>query len=300
MRGVSLTLCLLLATAAPALAVVPFYSNFGGLSDPSAIGLSTGTTAGNGAAAPPGFSWSEVANDSPVTANASVGFAGHRVTSPANGGWRLADDFEVLSDELFDLDQVRLFAYRTDAPPGASPFSGANLRIWRGRPGDMNAELVFGDVSTNRLVATNDTGIYRISNSVVDPDGPGGPGVPDTRRLVRELVLSADVTLGPGHYWLDFQVMMPLASQSGFFPAITIPGTRSRPGWNARQFTNGSTIPPAPPGWQDVLDAGLAATGQPTPPVVSQDLPFMLDGTYIPEPAAGLLAALTGLFIRRR
>jgi hypothetical protein len=280
-------------------AVAPFYSNYGGLATPSAVGLDTGIVAGNGAAAPPGYSWSEVANDSPYTANATAGFAGYRVTSPANGGWRLCDSFTVASGEQFDIDMLSLFGYRTDSGPGETPFTGVNLRIWRGRPGDGGAQVVFGDTTTNRLIASYNTSFYRIFNTVVDPDGPAGPGVADTRRLIRELVVSCDVTLGPGDYWIDFQALMQQSSQTGFFPTITVPGTRTLPGWNARQFTNGSTNPPAPPGWQDALDAGIAAAGYPAPPAVAQDFPFQLYGDYIPEPATALLVAL-GVLLRRR
>lgn len=288
------------AWVGPAVAVVPFYSNFGGLAAPSVVGLETGTVAGNGTVAPAGYAWSEVANDTPFTANATAGFAGYRVTNPSNGGWRLCDDFTVGPGQQFDIDVLSLFGYRTDSAPGDSPFAAVNLRIWSGRPGDPGAVVVFGDTSTNRLIASSDTNLYRIFNTVVDPDGPVGPGVADSRRLVRELTVACDVTLGPGTYWIDFQGVMQQAGQTGFFPTITIPGTRSLAGWNGRQFTNGSTNPPAPPGWQDALDAGIAATGYPTPSAVEQDFPFQLYGTYTPEPATAVLGVLGALVGRRR
>ncbi|MBK9127359.1 MAG: hypothetical protein IPM13_06125 [Phycisphaerales bacterium] len=284
-----------LLLAATSLAVEPpFYSNGGGLADPTNPYLATGTVTLSGVPAPAGFAWSECPADSPTSANALGGFAAHRTGS--SGAFRLADDFTVHPGELFDLDAIAIFAYQAGSDPDANPFPDVNLRIWSGRPGDQGSAVIFGDTTTNRLLSATNTNLYRIFNTIVDPDGPG-PGLPPepgTTRLIRELRLAADITLGPGTYWLDWQII-PTGSGTAFTPAISIPGVRGLPGWNARQFIPGSTIPPVPPGWENVIDGG-------TPPQVAdvpQDLPFLLFGTYTPEPSSLALLLVAALGRRR-
>lgn len=294
-RAVSIVLAAATAATASAVGPVCFFSNYGGFADPENAGVATGATTLSGISSPPGFVWSEVANDSPTTANASAGFSGHR--SGSTGAFRLADDFVVPAGYTFDIDNVLLWCYRSGSLPGDVTVDEVNLRIWNGRPEEEGSAVIFGDTSTDRLVEYANTNIYRVFNSVVDPDGGGPlePPPPSTSRLVRQLTVAADITLGPGEYWLDWQ-FVSASPTAVFAPMLTAPGVRATPGANARQFVPGSTSPPAPPGWQDVIDTGSPASA----PDVVQGAPFILKGEYTPEPASLALLACVGLFIRRR
>lgn len=271
-----------LLSAVATLAQQPIYSN-GDPQDPANPRLATGLLARNGAGAPPGESWSELADVSPDEANGVAGFASYRNQSGA-ANFRLADDFTVPSGQMWRIDRVSLYAYRTGNNTFETPFAEAYLQLWRGRPGDAGSKVVFGDLSTNRLVSSTFRGMYRIFNSVAPP--PGVP--PSTTRPIWENLVDAGVVLDPGTYWLEWTYKLTNDSFTAFSPAVTIPGVRGLAGWNARQYAGPSF------GWLDAVDTG-APSGAPDVP---QDFAFILRG--VPEPATGVLVLLGVLQLGRR
>lgn len=245
--------------------------------------LGTGATTGSGVAAPAGFQWSEVPlrTAEPGVSNTVAGFSVHTAGTSA---FRLADNFTVGAGG-WTVNTVRVFAYQTGSAAGTSPFSGARLQIWNGRPGDVGASVVFGDLTTNVMAATGNTNMYRIFNTTTPPPGTA----PGTTRLVRFLDLNVGgLNLAAGTYWIDWTATLATGA-SAFAPSITIPGQGNRPGDNGRQW-NGTA-------WTDMIDAANPGTGAD----LVQDLVFSIDGTVIPTPGAVALFGVAGLAgLRRR
>lgn len=257
------------ALSIAATASANLYSNAGGYGS-SAIGLSTGSTAANGAAAPAGFEWSQLQSEGGFTNN-TLGFGAGGGTAPA--GTRLADDFTVNAAGGWSITSISLFGYVTNSAAGTNPYSTVTLRIWNGRPGDAGSSVIFGDLS-NLIAQTTvtDTNIYRIGGSA-----------PGTLRLVRQLSIDlTGLTLGQGTYWLDF------STSGGFVPAITAPGLRGG-------GVNGNAVQQLAGVWSGIVDAGEPGSGA---PAIAQDIPFIING--IPAPGALALLGVAGLVGRRR
>lgn len=231
--------------------------------------LGTGMTTLSGVAAPVGFQWSEVANDSPTQSNTSAGFT-------ATGAFRLADDFTIPAGEVWNINRFRTFGYQTGTLPGATPITGGTLNVWNGAPGAPGSAII-GTATFNNMA---DSDMYRIFNTVA----PVGTA-PGTTRLIREVEWDANLSLGPGTYWIDFAYTSP---GTIFVPSVTIPGTRGLPGWNGLQF-NGTS-------WVTALDTGNPAL----PPGVPQDFAFDVCGVVIPAPGSLALLGLGGLMAGRR
>jgi hypothetical protein len=282
-----LALAVVLFAADQALAVRIYSNQSPG--DPTAPALNPKAVSKSGVAAPAGSFWSEVQNDAGnlTESNTVAGFSGHKTTT-TTGEFRLADDFTVPAGQMWTIDSVCVYGYQTGfAGFPASPISAGNLQIWNGRPGDVGSAVVFGDTTTNRLLSSTGMGLFRIFNSTVPPPG-SAPGT--TRRIYEHDLSAGSTVLGPGTYWIDFQVNPVTTSAAHFVPSATIEGARGLPGMNGRQFIS--------TGWQDMIDAGNPTTA----PDVLQDLPFILKGTIVPEPAAlaTMLLALGGLLAFRR
>ncbi len=224
--------------------------------------LSTGANSNSGVAAPAGFTWSECQNPTGNTsiANTNAGF-GAQIT--ANNS--LADDFTV-TGSAWNLSKITVFAYSTGFTGSTSPFTDLRVRIHTSNPALGPTTVVFGDLTTNRLSASNGTTMYRIFNTVVAP-----ATAPGTTRRIWTLEANVNVTLNPGTYWLEFQTGGPA---SNFIPGATPIGVRSLPGYNAVQNQAGT--------WGALVDAGQ---GPASPANVPMDVPFVLD--YTTGPCAG-------------
>lgn len=76
-------------------------------------GLSTGATSNSGVAAPAGYTWAEVQNDTGniTESNTNSGFAAVVTTTTA---FFLADDFTVPAGEKWNITEMEFFIYRTD------------------------------------------------------------------------------------------------------------------------------------------------------------------------------------------
>lgn len=238
-------------------------------------GLATGSVSANGVSAPAGTQWSEDQADFGFTTQANtVAGASCSVTTTV---FRCADDFNVPVGQTWTINQVVVFAYQTGFAGTTSPITAATLQIWRGRPGDAGSTIVFGDTTTNRLATSTNSNLFRIFNTVVGA-GAQPPTPPATNRIVwqNNINVSPAAVLTAGNYWIDWNTQIGTTT-AHFAPAATILGTRTVPGWNARQFTTA--------GWIDSLDNGQAPTGQPVPYSARQDFPFKLIGSVSGAPA---------------
>ena len=266
--GGGVVVCLVLALAAQTAQAAVLHDNGG---------LNPQPTSKSGVAAPAGTQWSEVQNDTgdTATANTNGGSSAH----PSQ--FRLADDFTVPAGQSWSITSVDTFGYQTGAPLTPSPFTAATLRIWSGEPGVGGSTIVFGDTTTNRLGSSTDTSLLRIFNTVVPPaTAPGS-----TRRIWNNvLTVAPTLVLGPGTYWVDWNTTVANnPASANFAPAVTVEGSRTLAGWNARQSTNLGVA------WSPLLDLGQPSTA----PDVAQDFPFKVNGTATITPAAPTITTTT-------
>jgi hypothetical protein len=230
---------------------------------------------GAGLPAPAGTQWSELAdgNNIPGAAN-----------DPLNGQphFRNADDF-VLSTAA-TLTDVRVYGY-TNGAPAAEGFTGGELKIWRGRPGDVGSAIVFEDLAHNHITGSVFTKIYR-SSATTNTYG-GTAFAPNLTRPIQEVTFSIGATLPADTYWIDYTLAPVEAFGNAFSPFVTFADgvTRGAPGANARQTQDGGST------WIDVVDSGSPASL----PDVPQDFPFIVDGVAVPEPGSMALTSLAGV-----
>ena len=241
-------MALAVALAPSQAAAAPLYSNGG---------LNPRATSKSGVAAPSGSFWSEVQNDAGNTTEAN-NIIGSAVTS---GAQHLADDFTVPAGATWTINSIDVYGYQISAAASPSPFTACNIQIWNGRPGDPGAAVIAGDLTTNRLAASIDTNIFRISNSTVP--APGTAPV-TTRRIWRNhAVFSTPIVLTAGTYWIEWQTTVT-GGGAHFAPSVTIEGSRGSAAWNSRQLNVAAST------WLSNIDGGNPATA----PDVPIDLPF--------------------------
>ena len=183
---------------------------------------------------------------------------------------RIADNFTV-SGPGWNLDSVRVFAYQTGA---TSPtLTSVRLELFNGSPAAGGTSL--GSVSVaagaGSLVA------YRQTNT----------GTSDTTRRIFSYDVSIDGlaaanNLAPGTYWLAVSGVGSLASGPWAPPVAPRAGA---PDLNAVQATTTAGVTT----YATIDDGGS--------PVA---LPFVLNGTLVPEPASLSVLALGGLAMLRR
>lgn len=284
---------LLLLAGAMAIAAPTFAQNiFSNQSaNPNQVALHSSPTSLSGVAAPAGAFFTELQSDGvamPGTVlNTSAGFGVGKASATADN-FRLADDFTI-TDPAWIVNGIKVYAYATGA---TSPWlTGGSLNIWTGRPGDSTSSILW---SSGALSAAN----IGQSTSITTNAGTGqhfrlfnsspGTSVPGTTRLIHEFTFATpNLNLLPGTYWIDYQLERVSGTTFGavFNPSTTHAGVRGVAGANARQLLS--------TGWIDVVDSGLLPpNGTGTLTGVTQDVPFVVTGEVIPEPATMTLLAL--------
>lgn len=192
--------------------------------------------------------------DESVLQNLSLGLNtlgfGHQV-SALN---RVADQFTIPDADGWHIDQITFYAYQTGSPQ-ASTITEVNLRIWDGAPNGGGA-VVWGDTSTNVLSSTSFSGIFRVTETTTGTA---------TDRPIMANVVTVDLDLPAGTYWLDWQTNGSLGS-GPWAPPITITGAGVTGDGLQSIADNGAT-------WAAALDTG---TGAP-----AQGLPFVIEGTIL-------------------
>lgn len=180
----------------------------------------------------------------------TIGF-GHQQTAFN----RVADDFTI-TDCAWRIDSVVFFGYQTGSTT-TSTFTGVNFRIWDSIPDAPGSNVVYGDTTTNRLIRTVWSGVYRITETTTGNT---------TRPIMRNVCTMNGTIIPAGTFWLDWSSAGSLGSGPWAPPRtpvmVAITG-------NGRQRI-GSV-------WNNLVDGG---TGTP-----AQGLPFIIYGTAL-NPAA--------------
>lgn len=189
----------------------------------------------------------------------------------AGPDYRLADDFSVPPGHYWTIDSARLFAYQTGA--GDAPFTDARVIIWQGQPDGFGSIKLFDGTVSNNLVSST-PGAYRTAQSF------GATMFSDTARRIHTLETAiTPLLLGPGGYWIDWQVKGPTPTSAVFTPPVSILG-------QANTFLGGFPRLKCPSGITDPEDECFGPTGQwilfnnGTSSYVV-DLPFELHGTDV-------------------
>ncbi|HUM69412.1 MAG TPA: hypothetical protein PLK31_11260, partial [Chloroflexota bacterium] len=167
--------------------------------------------------------------------------------------YRMADDFEIANLGGWQIDNITFFAYQTNASTSPSTITGVYYRVWNGPPNDASSSIVWGDLTTNRLISSVWSNVYRV---------PDDELLLSTRPTMANKV-SAGFTLASGVYWLDWTTDGSLSS-GPWAPPIAILGQTST--GNAMQYTTS---------WAAALDSGTD-----TP----QGMPFIIEGTILDDP----------------
>lgn len=237
--------------------------------------LSTGATTKSAVTAPAGFTWSELSTDNGGGnhSNTTLGAGCQTIASPATNN-RCADDFTVPAGQTWTINTVVVYGYQTNSL--VNPFTAANLRIWNGVPGASGVTTVFGDTTTNRMGTVTDSTWLRIGNTLGGAGGVGAAPANAARKIWRiPITVSPALVLSPGTYWIDFQLNG--GANGNFTPLISIPGARSNPHSNSRQFIGTTST------WADLVDIGEpSVTTPPQPdliPNVQIDFPFLIEGS---------------------
>lgn len=227
-------------------------------------GLSTGPTAKNGSAAPAGYTWSELQNNTGNTAesNTSIGLGG--TYSSASASFFIADDFVVPAGEKWEISSIDFFAYQTSYVGVTSPFNTVRVNVFSSDPSVVGATSVFGDDTANRFLSSVNANIYRIANSLVPV-----PATPGTARQVWKVTANTPMSLNAGTYWVKYQLQNIVTANAGFLPPVSVPGTRGLPGFNAKQFNAVAGT------WAPIIDDGNPTTA----PDYPLDMPFVITYT---------------------
>lgn len=227
-------------------------------------GLSTGATSKSGTAAPAGYTWSELQNNigNTTESNTSLGLGGTFSSTAAS--FFIADDFTVPAGASWQMTTIDFFAYQTNYVGTTAPFNTVRVNIFSSDPSVAGAISVYGDDTTNRFSAGADSNMYRTGNSQVPT-----ATTPGTARKIWKVTASTPKTLGPGTYWIKYQLQNVVTASGGFLPPVTIVGNRGLATFNAKQFDAILGT------WAPIVDTGNPATA----PDYPLDMPFVITFT---------------------
>ena len=201
--------------------------------------LSTGPTSSNGTAAPAGYTWSEMQLDS-----SSYGF-------PAYGNIFIADDFVVPVGEKWTINKFIFFAYQNNFVGTICPIIDLKYAIYNSNPSSAGSTVIFGNFSTNKFAAAEDSKIYRIYK-----------GSPNSIRKIYKITASAtDLVLSPGTYWIRWQSINN-DNTAHYYPQNTTLNSNGLASYNAIHQEQGT--------WSVLVDG-----------VNKVDFPFGIVGTKI-------------------
>ncbi len=229
--------------------------------------------------------------DESIARDVTVGLASRGFNASLSGGFRIADDFDVINPAGWNVDSVTFYIYMGNSPTSPSPLTAVNYQIWDGPPDDPLSMVVYGDTTTNRMTSTIFANMYRRLESTPT----------DSTRPVMVAVTSGGFSLAPGNYWIDFQVDGDINYTGPWQPPVTIDG----------QTSTGNGLQSVAGAWQPIVDSALQTPlgvpfiiqgtgGQPTAVALS-DFGTTTSSNTVLLLAGGLAAlAAAALVLRRR
>ena len=176
----------------------------------------------------------------------------------SNRHYSLADIFTVPFDSTWAFDTVILYGFVTNNST-ISTFTNTFLEIYNGIPGS-GGSVIWGDMTTNRLVSTGFTGIYRVDT--IDGLNYTGDAI-----MYLKCYLSPAPKLTSGSYWLRWSTLRS-GPWYGNCPPKVLPGRINPPGQEGRQDSSGTWWFLANsghrPGFNKIIkaSAGVAAVSQ--------------------------------------
>ncbi|MBN8640370.1 MAG: T9SS type A sorting domain-containing protein [Flavobacteriales bacterium] len=234
--------------------------------------LATGTVATDGFAAPTGYSWSELQNNTGNNSqvNGTAGLPGYYYAD-GSLNYALADDFIVPEGQVWSVTSFDFFCYEPIYSGSVPPINQLKIRLYNSDPSLPSSTLISGDLTTNVYDAANSENafIYRIFNATVP-----SPQQPNFSRKVFRVRGNLNATLPAGHYWVEFQVHATDNTEI-FFPPVTVVGSRSVAGANSKINVIASFFPSDVLGWGTNTDIGIPNSA----PDVALALPFIVNGT---------------------
>jgi hypothetical protein len=141
----------------------------------------------------------------------TLGGNGNHNVSPGNYFY-FADDFTATA--TWTISAMKFYGYQTGSTT-TSTFTGVYVQIWNGDPSLPASAVVFGDLTTNRIISTTWTNAYRASDAA--PTG-------NTRPVMEVLADMTGCILPAGTYWVQMGLTGSLAS-GPWCPPISILGT---------------------------------------------------------------------------
>ena len=181
--------------------------------------LHTDTISNSGVAAPTGYRWSEIQNDTGNSTESNINI-GPSFTQTA---FNLADDFTVPAGQTWSISKFSFYAFQLNAT--TYPFDGLYFRIYNGPP-NAGRTVIFGNSTTNCLSKSPDTKIYRIFNSLV----PAPVSTPTTTHLIFKVSSNVTLNLSAGTYWIEWAIR-PINRRVLNTPTCTVKGQRTP--WSA-------------------------------------------------------------------
>lgn len=185
--------------------------------------------------------------------------------------FRVTDNFTVTDPGGWQIDSITFFAYQTQAAPGgntSSSFTRVSYQIWDGPPMDVSSQVVFGDTSTNTMISTRWTGIWRVTSTTLT----------NTQRGLMRNTVAVNEVFPPGTYWIDWFCSGTIAS-GPWVPPVTIPG----------QLVTGDAFQWTGTVWQQVRDSVAPNPGN------RQGYPFIVYGSVVGGGGGSVTVTRSGL-----
>lgn len=222
--------------------------------------LHTDTLSKSGVAAPAGYKWSEIQNETGNTTESNINI-GPSCTQTA---FNLADDFTVPVGQTWNISKFSFFAFQLNAT--TQPFEGLYIKVYNGPP-NAGGRVIFSNFNTTRITTFSDTKIYRIFNSLVPVPG----STPTTTHLIWKVSSNVTLNLSAGTYWIEWTIK---AKNSRVLnaPTSTVKGQRTP--WSA-SIPNAMQLRVGTNTWSTIVDAGNPSSA----PDVNVEFPFEIEYT---------------------
>ena len=189
--------------------------------------------------------------------DASLGMGTYGFGGSLSSGYSICDDFDVTG--TWTINSITFYAYQTGSGP-PSTLNHVAAQVWDGDP-TSGGTVIWGDLTTNIMLSTEWTNIWRVLES--------SPG--ENRPIMQIVADFGGLSLSDGTYWVEYNVD-GTGSSGPWLPPITILG----------QTTTGNA-------YQNV-----GGTYQATEDVGPQGFPFLVEGTTGPglDPPTDLTATV--------